>query len=131
MPGSVDVDTMRRLHVTSAAVTKLKPTPSSLYPVTDVAADTDVSTAPPDETETSTQGVNLQVIFFNIIIIACVIGITLVIFIAIYIYEGRKGSDDPFLLVIISVFVSCIRVIYVSLCIYRFLRYLLCQIIVY
>lgn len=97
IPGSVDVDTMRRLHATSTAVTTLTPTHSTLYPI---EADTDVSTASPGETETNSHGVNLQVIFFNIIIIAGVIGIAIVI--VIYIYRIRKGSDSPFLLDIIT-----------------------------
>lgn len=80
IPGSVDVDTMRRLHATSTAVTTLTPIHSTLYPI---EADTDVSTASPGETETNSHGVNLQVIFFNIIITAGVIGIAIVIVIYI------------------------------------------------
>lgn len=84
-----DAKTEVRPRTTRATLTTRRVVQPSLDPVKVDQGDTDVSTPSAGVTA---DGVNLQVIFFNSIITACVIGIPIFIVLVIYIYRRRKGN---------------------------------------
>lgn len=84
-----DAKTEVRPRTTRASLTTRRVVQPSLDPVKVDPGNTDVSTPSAGVTA---DGVNLQVIFFNSIITACVIGIPIFIVLVIYIYRRRKGN---------------------------------------